>query len=58
MLINNQSEIDNAYCAVAKTLTELNLEKLLAIEYQNMMDQMYTKTLKSVSEHRNEISPF
>jgi len=58
ILVNKQSEINEAYRAVAKTLANLKLVELPAVEYQGLMDQMYTKTLKPVSKYRNEISSF
>src|SRR3989338_6254481 len=55
-LTNEQSEIDEAHCAVVKTLANLSLKELSASEYQNMMDEMYAKTLRPVSEYRKDIS--
>ncbi|MFH1838057.1 MAG: hypothetical protein ABH808_00970 [Candidatus Kuenenbacteria bacterium] len=58
ILTNKQSEIKKAHFAVSKTLANLNLQELPAIECQAIMDQMYAKTLRPVLECREKISPF
>ncbi len=58
IMTNEKFEIDEAYLQVKQTLKDLGLTELPADDYQNMMNEMYAKTLKPVEEYKKHITSF
>jgi adenylate cyclase class IV len=57
-ITKEKSKIDELHREVKATLASLELQELPANEYQSMMDQMYSETLKPASVYRDKISSF
>lgn len=57
-LTKDQSKIEQLHVAVSRTLVNLGQCELSATDYQSMMDQMFTKTLRSVFSYKEKISYF